>query len=156
LQSRPFDSECVKTERLALVDGGYLRHWLLTVRSAARLRLRPNGCAVGVGDPHPSADNAYIAAGKHDPADMRKSVSRGIYITDSFGGGLDPVTGDFSRGASGLLIENGEFAGAVNEFTVGGNMKDLFARLLVGNDLAFDYGRNSPTLMAPGLAVAGA
>ena len=156
LQSRPFDSECIAARKIALAEDGYLRDWLLNVRAAKRLGLTPNGCSAGVGSPVPAAANAYIAAGKYDPKDMLASVKSGIVITDSFGGGVNAVTGDFSRGASGLLVENGEIIGAVNEFTLGGNLKDMFLRMKTGNDLTFDYGRNSPTVMIDAMAVAGA
>jgi PmbA protein len=158
LRSRAFDGEGLPTQNRALIENGILTTWLLDCASARQLGLASTGHAArGIGSPpSPSASNVHMAAGSVSPQDMIKSVKRGIYVTELIGQGVNGVTGDYSRGASGFLIENGELTSAVNEFTIAGNLKDMFARLVPASDLEFRYGINAPTLMIEGMSIAGA
>lgn len=155
LQSRPFDAEGMPAGDIALIEDGILRSFLLDTRSAAKLGTASNGCASGGIDPHPAAFNPYLSAGKDTPEALIQSVEKGVLITDGFGGGVNPVTGDYSQGLAGLLIENGEIKGAVHEMTAAGNLRDMFARLVTANDLAFRYSANAPTVVIEDMAVAG-
>jgi PmbA protein len=158
LRSRAFDGEGLATHKRALIENGMLTTWLLDCAAARQLGLQPTGHAArGIGSPpSPSSSNVHMAAGDISPLDMIKSIKRGIYITELIGQGVNGVTGDYSRGASGFLIENGELTSAVNEFTIASNLKDMFARMVPANDLAFRYGINAPTLMIEGMSIAGA
>jgi PmbA protein len=158
LRSRGFDGEGLATHKRALIENGVLTTWLLDCAAARQLGLRSTGHAArGIGSPpSPSSSNVHMAAGELSPRDMIKSIKRGIYITELIGQGVNGVTGDYSRGASGFLIENGELTSAVNEFTIASNLKDMFVRLVPANDLEFRYGINAPTLLIEGMSIAGA
>ncbi len=157
LASKPFDSEGVATKRLLPVDDGMLTSWLLDVRSAAALGLATTGHASrGMGSPpSPSSTNLYLEAGRETPQALIGGIKRGLLITETFGGGTNIVTGDYSQGASGFLIENGEVTSAVAEITLAGHLRDMFARLVPANDLMFDYSTNAPSLLVDGMAIAG-
>ncbi len=157
-RSRSFDGEGLPTHARTLVEDGRLTTWLLDSSSAKQLGLVSTGHAArGVGGPpSPSASNVHLAPGSMTPAEMIKSIKRGIYVTELIGSGVNGVTGDYSRGAAGFLIENGEITHAVSEITIAGNLIDMFARLVPANDLVFRYGVNAPTLMIDAMAIAGA
>ena len=157
LASRPFDGEGVAGRTLNLVEGGVLKHWLLSMRSANQLSLQSNGRASrGLSSPpSPSSTNCYIQAGSISPEDMLTGVERGLYVTDIFGMGVNGVTGDYSQGARGFLIEGGTITTPINEITIAGNLIDMFAQLTPANDLHFEYGINVPTLRVDGMTVAG-
>ncbi len=158
LRSRPFDGEGLPTRDRALVDGGVLTTWLLDSASARQLKLTPTGHAArGVGGP-PGAGpaNLHLAAGTTTRADLLKGIRRGLYVTELIGMGVNGLTGDYSRGASGFLIEDGELAGAVSEVTIAGNLKDMFRALTPADDLVFRYATNVPTLLVEGMTLAGA
>ncbi len=157
-RSRIFDGEGLPTQNRTLVEDGRLTTWLLDSSSARQLGLVSTGHASrGVGGPpSPSASNVHLAAGRQSPAEMIKSIKRGIYVTELIGSGVNGVTGDYSRGAAGFLIENGELTHAVSEITIAGNLIDMFARLVPANDLEFRFGVNAPTLMIDAMAIAGA
>jgi PmbA protein len=158
LRSRAFDGEGLPTSNHALVKDGVLAMWLLDCASARQLGLVSTGHAArGIGaPPSPSASNVHMAAGTISPDDMIKSIPRGIYITELIGQGVNGVTGDYSRGASGFMIENGELTVPVNEFTIASNLKDMFQRLVPANDLEFRYGINAPSILIEGMSIAGA
>ncbi len=157
LRSRPFDGEGLPVSPVALVEDGMLETWLLDSGSARQLGLEPTGHAArGVGGgPGVSPRNLYMAAGAVPVQTLIGDIARGVYVTELIGQGVNPVTGDYSRGAAGFLIENGEIAGPVAEFTVAGNLKDMFLQLTPANDLEFRYGTNVPTLRVDGMTVAG-
>jgi PmbA protein len=158
MRSRSFDGEGLPTCNRALIENGVLTTWLLDCASARQLGLRSTGHAArGIGSPpSPSVSNVHMAAGKILPQDMIKSIKHGIYITELIGQGVNGVTGDYSRGASGFLIENGVLTSPVNEFTIASNLKHMFAQLVPANDLEFRYGINAPTLLIEGMSIAGA
>lgn len=157
LRSRPFDGEGLPTKRTALIEGGVLTGWLLDSASARQLGLQPTGHASrGTGGaPGASASNVYLEPGTRTPGELMADVKRGIYVTELIGMGVNMVTGDYSRGASGFLIENGATGPAVAEITIAGNLLDMFAELAAANDLEFRHGVNVPTLRIDGMMVAG-
>jgi PmbA protein len=157
LRSRPFDGEGVATRRMALVEDGVLRSWLLECATARELGLATTGHAQrGVSSvPSPGPSNLHLAAGSLSGDDLIADVKDGFYVTDLIGMGVNMVTGDYSRGASGFWIENGRRSYAVSEVTIAGNLTDIFRTLTPANDLEFRYGTNAPTVRLEGLTVAG-
>ncbi|GAB4122799.1 MAG: TldD/PmbA family protein [Rhodothalassiaceae bacterium] len=157
LKSRPFDAEGVMSAPLALVEDGILENWLLDSASARRLGLETTGSATRglASPPAPASSNLWIAAGEASPESMIADIGRGLYVTELIGMGVNPVTGDYSRGASGYLIENGRLGAPVSEVTVAGNLIDMFRTLIPASDLEFRYGTNAPTLLVPDMMVAG-
>lgn len=157
LRSRPFDGEGLATHRMPLIEKGVLTGWLLDSASARQLGAEPTGHASRgtSGAPGVSATNVHIEPGEASPGDLLTGIERGIYVTELIGMGVNMVTGDYSRGASGFLIENGAVSHAVTEITIAGNLKDMFAAMIPASDLAFRYGINTPTLRIDGMTVAG-
>ena len=157
LRSRPFDGEGLPTHKTALIDNGVLTGWLLDSASAKQLGLQPTGHASRgtSGAPGVSATNVHMAAGSTSPAELMQGIKRGVYVTELIGMGVNPVTGDYSRGASGFLIEDGVLTHAVTEITIAGTLKEMFAALVPANDLEFRYAINAPTLRIDGMTVAG-
>jgi len=157
LRSRPFDGEGLPTQRRALIDKGVLGGWLLDSSSALQLGLEPTGHASRgtSGAPGVAVTNVHVEPGALSPGDLMDGIERGIYVTELIGMGVNAVTGDYSRGASGFLIENGAVSHAVSEITIAGSLKDMFAAMIPANDLAFRYAINVPTLRIDGMTVAG-
>jgi PmbA protein len=157
LRSKPFDAEGLPTRRRTLIDGGRLTGWLLDLASARKLGLASTGSAArGTGGPpQPSATNVWLEPGTATPESLIADIASGFYVTELIGMGVNGVTGDYSRGASGFWIENGRITYPVNEMTVAGNLRDMFARLVPANDLEFRYGTDAPTIRIDGMTVAG-
>ena len=157
LRSRPFDGEGLPVHRHALIDKGVLTGWLLDSGSARQLGLEPTGHASrgGSGPPGASLSKDQMEAVNESTGDLMAEVKRGIYVTELIGMGVNGVTGDYSRGAAGFLIENGAVAHAVSEITIASNLKDMFRALVPANDLQFRYAMNVPTLRIDGMTVAG-
>jgi PmbA protein len=157
LRSRPFDGEGVKGDVLNLIDDGVLQTWLLDCATARELGLQTNGRAArGVSSaPSPSGTNLHMAPGKLSPDELIADIKDGFYVTDLIGSGVNGVTGDYSRGASGFWIENGQRTYAVSEVTIAGHLLDIFKSLTPASNLEFKYGINAPTLRIEGLTVAG-
>jgi len=157
-RSRPFDGEGIANQRRALVDKGVLTTWLLDLRSARQLKMATTGHAARgtASPPTPAATNVWIEPGSQSPQELYADIKSGLYVTELMGMGVNGVTGDYSRGASGFWIENGAFAFPVSEMTVAGNLKDMFARMVAANDLEFRTGADAPTLRIDDLTVAGA
>ncbi|HYJ35600.1 MAG TPA: metallopeptidase TldD-related protein, partial [Rhizomicrobium sp.] len=158
LRSKPFDGEGVANRRRALIDNGRLTSWLLDCASARQLGLQTTGHAArGTGGPpSPSATNLYLEAGKLSVKQLIADIKQGFYVTELMGMGVNGVTGDYSRGAAGFWIENGEIAFPVSEVTIAGNLKDMYAHLTPADDLEFRHGVNSPTVRIEGMTLAGA
>jgi PmbA protein len=158
LRSKPFDGEGVRNKRTALVERGVLQGWILDCASAKQLGLATTGHAArGTGGPpSPSTTNLYMEPGTIASDMIIDSIKQGFYVTELMGMGVNGVTGDYSRGASGFWIENGEIAYPVAEVTVAGNLKDMFLHMTPANDLVFRYGTNAPTILIEGMTVAGA
>jgi PmbA protein len=157
LRSHPFDGEGVAGRKLALVDDGVLRSWILDCATARELGLATTGHAQrGVSSvPSPGASNLHLEAGTLSPEALIADIKDGFYVTDLIGMGANMVTGDYSRGASGFWIENGKRTFAVSEVTIAGHLLDIFRTLTPANDLEFRYGTNAPTVRLEGLTVAG-
>jgi len=157
LRSHPFDGEGVAGIELAVIDDGMLTSWFLDSATARELSLTTTGHASrGVSSsPSPSPTNLHLAAGRARPQELIAAIKDGFYITDLIGMGANLVTGDYSRGASGLWIENGELTFPVSEVTIAGHLNDMFGSLEPANDLVFRYGTNAPTVRVEGLTVAG-
>ena len=157
LRSKPFDGEGVANQRRALIENGRLTSWLLDCASARQLGLETTGHAArGTGGPpRPSSTNFYMEAGALSPEDLIADIAEGFYVTELMGMGVNGVTGDYSRGASGFWIEKGKIAYPVAEVTIAGNLKDMYRRLTPASDLVFRYGTNAPTCRIEGMTVAG-
>ena len=157
LRSQPFDAEGVAGRRRALIESGVLTTWLLDCSTARELGLKTTGHAHrgASSTPSPGPTNLHLEPGTTSPAELIKDIADGFYVTDLIGSGASIVTGDYSRGAAGFWIENGERSYPVSEVTIAGHMLDMFRTLQPANDLEFRYGTNAPTLRVEGLTVAG-
>ncbi len=157
LASLPFDAEGLPTMRRALVSDGVLQGWILDLASARQLGLPPTGNARrGVsGPPAPGVSNLYLEPGALSPAALMADIRDGFFVTDVMGMGVNGVTGDYSQGASGFRIQQGQITTAVSEVTVAGNLLQMFAGLAVADDLEFTGAVSSPTLRVDGMTVAG-
>ena len=157
LRSRPFDAEGIAGRRRHLVEDGVLKTWILDCATARELNLETTGHAQrGVSStPSPGASNLHLAPGSKSPDELIADIEDGFYITDMIGMGVNLVTGDYSRGASGFWIEKGERTYPVSEVTIAGHLSDMFASLVPANDLVFRFGTNAPTLRVEGMTVAG-
>ena len=157
MRSRAFDGEGLATKPTALIDDGVLTQWIADVAAARQLGIEPTGHAWrGVsGAPGAGLSNVHMAAGSQSPAALMADIADGFYVTELIGMGVNGLTGDYSRGASGFRILNGEIAGPVAEVTIAGNLKDMFATLIPADDLVFRYATNAPTIRIDGMTLAG-
>lgn len=155
--SKPFDGEGVANGRLDLVDDGILRSWILNTATAKQLGLETNGRATRgtASPPGASTTNLYMEAGTTTLKELISDIKSGFYVTDLIGFGVNEITGDYSRGASGFWIENGEIAHPVSELTIAGNLRGMFENLTPADDLEFRRGTNAPSLRIEGMTVAG-
>lgn len=154
--SRPFDGEGITGLPLVMVEGGILNHWFLSHSTARELGLETNGRGVRSGTSiSPASTNFAIEAGEKSPEEMIRSLKSGFYVTEVFGQGVNMVTGEYSRGASGYWIENGEIAWPVSEVTIASNLKDMFLNMEVANDLDRNFGTAAPTMTIEGMTLAG-
>jgi PmbA protein len=159
LGSKPFDGEGLATNRKSLVEKGELKTYLLDSYSARKLKLSPTGNASrSVGSPPGvSTTNFYLVPGSYTPEEIIGSVKEGLYLTELIGFGVNMVTGDYSRGAGGLWIENGELTYPVQEVTIAGNLKEMFNSIeMIGNDLVWRSSTASPTIKIAEMTIAGA
>jgi len=148
LGSRYFDSEGVKTEELKLVDQGVLKHYLVDTYNGKKLNLKSNGRNGGT-------SNLFFEKGSISYKDLLKLNQRTLYITETIGHGSNLVTGDYSVGATGFMVENGVFKHPVSEITIAGNFEDIFKNITLADDLEFKYSTNAPTMLIEGMVVAG-
>jgi len=155
--SRPFDAEGLATKRYAVIDKGVLTTWFLDLAAARQLNLKPTGHAARgtSGPPSPTTSNSYLEKGKVSVEELIGDIKSGLFITDLIGFGVNGVTGDYSRGASGFWIEKGKLAWPVSGITVAGNLKDMFLKMIPANDLQFKSSTNAPTVRIDGMTVAG-
>ena len=155
LRSRPFDGEGLPARRLEFVADGVLKSWMANSASARQLGILPTGNASrGVGSaPGVTPSNFYFDAGKRSQQELLSAFPKAILVTELIGQGANLVTGDYSRGAAGFLVENGEIVGPVQEITIASNMLDMFATLEPGSDLEFRRGIDSPTILIPEMTV---
>ncbi len=155
--SRPFDGEGMQSRRLELVENGTLQSWLLDGATARQLGLETTASArrSPSAPPGPGSSNLYMAAGSVSPEELIADIEYGFYATGMIGEGINPITGDYSRGANGFLIEKGELTKPVKGVTIAGNLKDMFGRLIPANDLEFIHATNAPTVRIDEMMVAG-
>ena len=146
--SQCFDSEGVKSDSLKLVDCGFLKDYLVDTYNGKKLNLKSNGRSGG-------STNLYFENGNMNIEELLRIDNRSLYITETIGHGTNLVTGDYSVGATGFLVENGEFKYPVNEITIAGNFNEMFKNITLANDLEFRYSVNSPTMFIEGMTVAG-
>jgi len=158
LRSKPFDGEGLPTSARDIIADGILTGWIMDSASARQLGLEPTGHATrGVGGPPGSGlTNLYLEAGKLTPGELIADIRLGIYVTELIGQGVNGVTGDYSRGASGFVIRDGQICEPVAEITVAGNLKDMFRELVPASDLIFRHAVDTPTMRIEGMTVAGA
>jgi PmbA protein len=158
LRSRPFDGEGVRVSRQELVAGGVLKSWIAESASARQLGIEPTGHAArGVGgSPGASPSNLYLEAGKRSRKELLAAFPEAVLIIELIGQGVNPVTGDYSRGAVGFMVRGGEIAEPVAEITIASNLIDMFATLEPGSDLEFRRGVDAPTVLVPEMTVGAA
>jgi PmbA protein len=154
--SRPFDGEGVSGKRMAMIEDGVLRHWFLSTSTARELGLSTNGRGVRGGTSvSPASTNLALEPGDIAPEDLIRSIGTGFYVTEMIGHGVNMVTGEYSRGASGFWIENGELTFPVSEVTIASNLTDMFMRITPANDIDRSFGVAAPTLAIEGMTLAG-
>ncbi len=154
--SRPFDGEGIEGQPLTMIENGVLNHWLLSGSSARELGRVGNGRGVRSGSGvSPASTNFAIEPGSETPEDLIRSLGTGFYVTEVFGQGVDMITGQYSRGASGFWIENGELAYPVSEVTIASNLKDMFLNMTPASDIDRNFGMTAPTLVIEGMTLAG-
>jgi PmbA protein len=156
--SRPFDDEGIATSTTPVIEKGVLKNYLLNCYTARKLKLRTTGNASrGVaGPPGVGPKNFYLLPGPRTPEEILRSVKNGFYVTELIGFGVNIVTGDYSRGAAGMWIENGELVYPVEEVTIAGNLPEMLNHIgMIGSDLVFRSALASPTVLVEGMTVAG-
>lgn len=154
--SRPFDGEGVSGSKLSMVEDGVLRHWFLSTSAARELGLETNGRGVRGGPTvNPASTNLALEPGSISPEDLIRGVGTGFYVTELIGQGVNMVTGEYSRGASGFWIENGEISFPVSEVTIASNLRDMFMALTPADDIDRKFGVAAPTLAIEGMTLAG-
>ena len=156
-RSRPFDAEGTPTAVRNIIEDGVLTTWLLDSRAARQLGLVSTGHALrGTGGPpSPGATNLFLAPGALSPAELMADITEGLYVNELIGMGVNGITGDYSRGAAGFMIRNGQLAEPVAEITIAGNLIEMFAHLTPASDLRFRHGTDAPTVRVEGLTMAG-
>jgi PmbA protein len=157
--SSPFDGEGLPSLRTVVVEKGVLRNYMLNTYAARKLGMKSthNASRGLAGTPGIGAGNLYLEAGTLNPEEIIAAIPAGLYVTSLMGFGVNLVTGDYSRGATGLWIENGELTYAVEEVTIAGKLTDMLRNVTaIGNDLVFRGSVASPTLRIDGMTIAGA
>ena len=146
--SRYFDSEGVKVQELELIKHGILKDYLIETYNGKKINRKSNGRSSGT-------TNLYFENGKNTFNQLINSGKKILYVTETIGRGANIITGDYSVGASGIMIENGEFTYPVSEITIAGNFNEIFMNISLANDLEFKYSTNSPTMLISGMTVGG-
>ncbi len=154
--SRPFDGEGVSGEKLVMIEDGVLKHWFLSTSTGREIGMETNGRGVRGGNSvTPASTNLALNPGDVSPEELIRSVGNGFYVTELIGQGVNMITGEYSRGATGFWIENGEPTFAVSEVTIASNLKEMFMRVTPANDIDYKYGVAAPTLAIEGMTLAG-
>jgi len=154
----PFDGEGLPTRRTVLVERGILKSYVSNTYTARKLGIASTGNASRglAGNPGIGAGNFFLEPGECTPEQLIGDVKQGLYVTETMGFGVNLVTGDYSQGASGLWIENGELAYPVEEITIAGNLKDMYRNITaIANDLVFRSASAAPTIRVEGMTIAG-
>ncbi len=157
LRSKPFDAEGLPNTCRQICEDGILTGWVLDLAASRQLNIDPTGNAARgtASPPSPAVTNVYMDAGEEPPSNLIADIENGFYVTELIGMGVNLVTGDYSRGATGFWIENGEITYPVSEMTIAGNLSDMFKNLTRANDLQFQFGTDAPTIRIEGMTVAG-
>ncbi|MEC8015897.1 TldD/PmbA family protein [Phaeobacter italicus] len=155
--SRPFDGEGLPTQRRAIIKDGILTGWTLDLASARKLGLSSTGNAArGIGSvPSPSQWNIALTQGHQSREQLLADMGTGLLVTSMIGSTINPNTGDYSRGAAGFWVENGEIAYPVNECTIAGNLRDMLRSIVPANDARSHLSRVVPSLLVEGMTLAG-
>jgi PmbA protein len=154
--SRPFDGEGVAGERLVMIEDGVLKHWFLSTSTGREIGMPTNGRGVRGGTTvTPGSTNLALEPGDISPEDLIRNVGTGFYVTEVIGQGVNMITGEYSRGATGFWIENGELTYAVSEVTIASNLKEMFMRVTPANDIDRTFGTAAPTIAIEGMTLAG-
>ena len=155
--SKPFDGEGVQNGPLSIISNGVLKNWVLDSSSAKQLNLTSNGRASRStsNPPSPSTTNLYMEAGSISVEELISDINEGFYVTELIGSAVNGITGDYSRGASGFWIENGQITYPVNEITIAGNLKEMYMNLTPADDLEIKYGTDAPTVRIDKMMLAG-
>ncbi|MBW8284704.1 MAG: TldD/PmbA family protein [Rhizobium sp.] len=154
--SRPFDGEGVRGEKLTMIEDGVLKHWFLSSSAARELGLQTNGRgARGGTSVSPTSTNLALEPGTISPEDLIRQIGTGFYVTELIGQGVDMITGEYSRGATGFWIENGELSFPVSEVTIASNLKEMFMRVTPASDIDRKFGVAAPTIAIEGMTLAG-
>jgi PmbA protein len=141
---------------LQVIKDGVLTTWFLDSATARELGLTTNGRAArGGGGTSPTSSNLTLLPGEKSPDELIAAIDHGVYVTELIGHGANIITGDYSRGAAGFLIEKGKITHPVNEITIAGNLGDMFARMVAANDLEYKFATNAPTILIEGMTIAG-
>lgn len=154
----PFDGDGLPTQRTVIVDKGILTNYVLNTYTARKLNMQSTGNASRglAGAPGIGSGNFYLEPGTQTPQQILSEIKNGLYVIETLGNGVNLVTGDYSQGASGLWIENGEFTGAVEEITIAGNLREMYSNIsAIGNDLIWRSSAASPTIRIEGMTIAG-
>lgn len=157
LKSKYFDGEGLIPQKRHIIDQGRLTGWFLDLKSARQLGIAPTGNArrSPSGLPSPGSHNLYMQAGIKSPTDMMADIKDGFYVTELMGSSVSLLTGDYSRGASGFWIENGQISYPVAEVTIAGNLKDMWMDMRPANDLIFERGVEAPSILISNMTIAG-
>ncbi|MEO9168998.1 MAG: metallopeptidase TldD-related protein, partial [Aestuariivirga sp.] len=155
--SKSFDAEGLPTQRRNFIDKGILTSWIMDLRSARQLNLQSTASASRglASNPSPSTSNLHMEAGSSSRDEMIRTLNKGLLITEFIGNANNAATGDYSRGASGFWIENGEIQFPVSEITVAGNLNQMFLNLTPASDLEFRSSTNAPSCLVEGMTLAG-
>ncbi len=156
-RSRPFDGEGLAARRSAIVEDGVLMRWVLDLASARKLGLETtaNAARSTSAPPSPAVGNIVLSPGKASRAQLLRDMGQGLIVTSLIGSSINPTTGDYSRGASGFWVDNGDIAYPVNECTIAGNLRDVLASLRPANDARASRSRIVPSVLVEGLTLAG-
>jgi len=155
--SKAFDAEGLPTQRRNFIDKGVLTSWIMDLRASRQLGLQSTASASRglASNPSPSTSNLHMEPGTQNRDELIRTLNKGLLITEFIGNANNAATGDYSRGASGFWIENGEIQFPVSEVTVAGNLNDMFRNLTPASDLEFRSSTNAPSCMVEGMTLAG-
>ena len=145
--SAPYDSSGIKTENISIIQDGIFKNYFLNIRSARQLRMAING--------NSSPSNLILNKGDQDIKTIIKNIKNGFLVTEMLGMSFNPINGDYSRGATGFKIENGEITYPVSEVTIAGNLAEMLKNLIPANDLKINDNINSPSILIEGMTLAG-
>ena len=157
LRSKIIDSEGIQATPKKLIEDGNLNFYFNCLSSARQLKEMPSGHGSRSTTSTPSASytNLYLEKGDVKRNDLIKSIKKGVLVTELMGSSINYSNGDYSRGASGFWIENGKLSYPVSEITIGGNLKEIFQHMVPADDLEFNFGINSPSILIKNLTVGG-